>query len=105
MYIEQFNQNTHNVNRGVCDALVVPTTDLNDGDINHCVSRYVTMWQHQVPYRTFKELSEQGELLKDILQRVILPAQFEAATPSECKVIHMWIEGLKNAAAYIAINR
>ena len=32
------------------------------------------MQQHQVPEGTFRELSEQGELLKDILQRVILPA-------------------------------
>ena len=29
------------------------------------------------------ELSDQGELFKDILHRVILPAQFESATPSK----------------------
>ena len=52
------------------------------------------MWQHQVPEGTFRELSEQGELFKDMLQRVILPAQFEAATQSECKIICMWIDRL-----------
>ena len=71
------------------DALAVPTTDLNDGDINHCISGYVTMWQHQVPYGTFKKLSHQGKLFKDILQRIILPAQFEAAMASKCKFISM----------------
>ena len=87
------------------DALAVPTPNLNKGNINCCISRYVTMWQHQVPYGTFMELSKQGELFKDILQRVILPAQFKAATPSECKVICMWIEGLKNMPAYVKFDR
>ena len=59
------------------------------------------MQQHQVPYGTFKELSEQRELIKDILQRVILPAKFEAATPSKSKFICMWIDALKNAVAYV----
>ena len=63
------------------------------------------MWQHQVPYRTFRELSEQGELFKDILQRVILPAQFKAATPSECESLCMWVDGVKNAVAYVTFDR
>ena len=62
------------------------------------------MHQHQVPEGTFREQSEHGELFKDILQRVILPVQFEAATPSKCKIICMWIDGLKNAMAYVAFN-
>ena len=32
------------------------------------------MQQHQVPEGTFRELSEQAELFKDILQRVMLLA-------------------------------
>ena len=44
--------------------LTVPTTNLNEGDLQ----------QHQSPEGTFRELSKQGELFKDILQRVILPA-------------------------------
>ena len=67
--------------------------------------RYVNLWQHQAPYGTFKELSEKGELFKDILQTVILPAQFEAATPSECQIICMWIDGLQNAVAHVIFNR
>ena len=66
--------------------------------------RYVDLWQHQVPLETFKELSKQGELFKDILQRVILPAQFEVATPPECEIICMWIDGLTNAVAYVMFN-
>ena len=51
------------------------------------------------------ELSEQGELFKDILQRVILTAQFEDATPSECEIICMWIDGLKNKVTFVMFNR
>ena len=99
-----FFSSTNYMDQCMCNALVVPTTDLNEHNINQCITRYITTWQHQVPYRTFKELSKQGELFKDILQRVILPAQFEAATQPECKIICMWIEGLKNAPAYVKID-
>ena len=88
----------------MCDALVVPTSDLNKDDINHFISEYISMWQHQVPYRSFKELCEQGKVFKDILQRVILPTQFEAATSSKCEITCMWIEGLKNGVAYITLQ-
>ena len=50
------------------------------------------------------ELSQQGELLKDILQRIILLAQFKAATAYECKVLCMWIEGLKKALAFVELD-
>ena len=83
---------------------MVPTTDLNAGNINCCICRYITTRPHQVPEGTFKELSEQGELFENILQRVILQAKFEAATSSKCEILHIWIEGLKNAAAYVTID-
>ena len=86
------------------NALAVPTSNLSEDDINHCISEYVTKQQYQVRYGTFKELWKQGKLVKDILQRVILPAQFETATSSECEIICMWIEGLKHTMAYITIN-
>ena len=86
------------------NALAVPTTDLSEHNINQCIAKYVTKGQHQVPYRTFKELPQQGELFQDILQRIIFPAQFEAATASKCKVIHMWIEGLKKALANVKLD-
>ena len=86
------------------NALVAPTSNLNEDDINHCISEYITQQQYKVPYATFKELCKQGKLLKDILQRVILPAQFKGATSSKCEIVCMWIEGLKNTAAYITID-
>ena len=95
---------TCNVNSGVCDALAVPTTDLSECDINQCIGEYVTKWQCQVSYRTFKELSQKGELFKDILQRIILPARFKAATASKCEVIHMWIKGLRKAPAFAKLD-
>ena len=64
----------HNVDQDVCNGLAVPTTNLSKCDINGCIGEYVTKQQHQVPHKTFKELSPQGELFKDILQRIILPA-------------------------------
>ena len=83
---------------------MVPTTDLSEHNINGCIGEYVTNWQCQVPHETFKELSQQGELFKDILQIIILPAQFKAATASECKFICMWIEGLRTALAFVKLD-
>ena len=88
----------------LCDALAVPTTNLNECNINQCIGEYVTKWQHQVPYGTFKELSRQGELFKHTLQRIILLASFDVAMASKCKVICMWIEGLKKALAYAKLD-
>ena len=65
---------THDVDQGVCDALVTPTTNLNDGILNFCICRYIKLWQHQVLDETSMEWSEQGELFNDILHRVILTA-------------------------------
>ena len=66
--------NTCDIDQGIHDALVEPTTDLSDGNLNFCIRRYIKPWQHQVPHETIRELSEQGQLFKDILQRVLLPA-------------------------------
>ena len=51
--------NTCDINRGMRDALVVPTTDLNEHNINHCLSKYVSKLQYQVPYGAIKELCKQ----------------------------------------------
>ena len=61
--------NTCNVNQGIHDALVAPTTDLNDGNLNFCVCRYTELWWYQVPDETSMELSQtrrsvQGHLAK-----------------------------------------
>ena len=85
-------------------CLSSPKTNLSNGDINCCICRYVKLQQHQVPLETFRELSKQGELFKDILPRVILSGQFEAATSPECKIICMWIDGLKNTVAYVMFD-
>ena len=84
---------------------MVPTTYLNDGNLNFCVHTYIKLQLHQVPHETIRELSKQGKLFKDILQRVILPAQFEDARPSGCKIICMWIDGLKNTVTYVMFDR
>ena len=88
----------------MCDTLVVPTTILSDADLNHCIAVYISLQQHQVPHETFKELSKQGKLLKDLLQRIILTARFEDATPPESKIIHMLIAGLNNAVTYVMFD-
>ena len=83
---------------------MAPTTDLSDANLNHCVCRYIDLQQHGVLHETSTELSKQGELFKDILQRVILTAPFEDAVPSKCKIIHMWIDGLKNKVTYVMFD-
>ena len=69
------------------DTLVVPITVVNDADINHCEAIYVGQQQHLVPHETWKELYQQGRVLRDVLQRIIFPARFEDATPPKYKVI------------------
>ena len=51
-----------------------PLSPTCNADLNWCIAIYISLWQHQVPHETFRELSEQGELFKDILQRIILTA-------------------------------
>ena len=84
---------------------MAPTTDPSNGNLSLCVCRYIELRWQQVLDETSMELSEQGELFKDIRQRVILTAQFEDATPSKCKIICMWIDGLKNKVFWVMFNR
>ena len=87
------------------DRLVVPTTGMSDTNLNHCKAIYINMQQDQVPHETFRELSEQGKVFKDILQRIILTARFEDTTPPKCKILCMWIDGLNKAVTYVAFDR
>ena len=64
----------------------------------------MSQWRHQVPHVTWRELIEQGEVFKDIMQRIIFPARFEDATPSECDVICFWYEGTMRTLTYVTFN-
>ena len=73
MYVGQFDQ----IHVTLIEAYAMPLwypqpismiTTLIVADAN------IELWQHQVPHETIRELSDQGELFKDILHRVILPA-------------------------------
>ena len=44
-------------------------------------------------------------MFKDILQRIILTARFEDATPPECKIICLWIDRLNKAVTYVMFDR
>ena len=83
---------------------MAPTTYRNDGDLNFCIHRYIKLRQYQVPDETSMELSERGELFKDILQRVILTAQFKDSTPSKSKIICMWIDGLHDEVTWVTFD-
>ena len=80
-------QITRDFDQGVHDTLVVPITVVSNADINHCEAIYVGQQQHLVPHETWKELDQQGRVLRDVLQRIIFPARFEDATPPKYKVI------------------
>ena len=60
--------------------------------------------QHQVPHATWRELTEQGEVFMDILQRIIFSARFEDAMPSQCEVIYMWYEGINRTLTYVTFD-
>ena len=96
---------TCDVDQGVHNTLVVPITVISDANLNHCKAIYIGLEQHSVPHETFRELSEQGKVFNDILQRIILEARFEDATQPKCKIICMWYEGLTKAATYVAFSR
>ena len=96
--------NTHDVNQGMHEILVVPITIMSDADMNHCEAIYLGQWQHQDPHETWKELFQQGKVFKDILQRIIFPARFEDAMPPECKGICMWYDGLNKAENYVTFK-
>ena len=89
----------------MCNTLVVPITVISDVILNHCKAILLGQWQHHIQHETLKELCKQGKVLKDILQRIILTARFEDATPPECKVICMWYEGFSKVATYVTFNR
>ena len=57
---QSVQSNTCDIDQGIHNALVVPTTNLSNGDINCCICRYVKLWQYRVPLETFKELSEES---------------------------------------------
>ena len=84
---------------------MAPTTVISDADLNHCVRRYIDLQWHQVPHETSKELSKQGELFNNILQRVILTAQFKDSTPFKCKIICIRIDRLNNEVTYVMFDR
>ena len=86
------------------NSLVVPITVISDTDLNCSETIYMGQWQHQVPHETFKELSKQGKVFKDILQRIILTARFEDATPPKCEIICMWYEGLNKTPTYVTFD-
>ena len=67
-------------------------------------THWMSQWRHQVPHATWRELIEQGEVFKDIMQRIIFPARFEDATPSECEVVCLWYEGTMRALTYVTFN-
>ena len=41
----------------------------------------------------------------EILQRIILTAKFEDATPPEGDIIHMWYDGLNKVIMYVTFDR
>ena len=76
----------------MCNTLKVPITVMSDTDIAHCETHWMGQQRHWVPYATWRELIEQGEVFKDRMQRIAFPARFEDALPSECEVVCMWYE-------------
>ena len=88
---------TCDINQGMYDALTVPITIVSEADIARCKTCWMGQKSHLVPHTTWRELIEQGDAFKDIMQRIIFTARFEDAMPSECEVILMWYEETKKS--------
>ena len=77
----------------MCDALKVPITVVSNADFTSCATCWTGQQKHKAPYATWRELTEEGKVFKDILQRIIFPARFEDAMPPKCEIICIWHEG------------
>ena len=65
------------------NALQVLITDISDTDIADWGNHWMTQWSSQVPLAIWRELIQQGEVLRDIMQWIILLARFEDVMPDE----------------------
>ena len=93
-----------NIDQGMCDALKVPITIVSNADIAYSTTHWTGQWQYRVSYATWRELTEEGKVFKDILQRIKFPARFEEAMPPKCEIICMWYEGTKRTLTYVIFN-
>ena len=88
----------------MCNLLRVPITVISDADITHCKTLWMGQQQHRAPHVIWREVTEQGEAFTEILQRIIFPARFEDAMPSNCEVIHMWYDVINRALTYVMFD-
>ena len=95
----------HNIDQGVHDALKVPITIISDTDIAYCTAHWMGQQKYKVPHATCRELTEEGKMFKDTLQRIIFTARFEVAMPPKCEQVlkhfHPVIVGLHYQTALL----
>ena len=94
----------HNIDQGVHDALKVPITIISDADIAYYTAHWMGQQKYKVPHATCRELTEEGKMFKDTLQRIIFTARFEEAMPPKCKLICIWYEGTKRTLTYVIFD-
>ena len=93
-----------NVNQGVCHALEVPITIVNEAHIDSCITCWMGEQKDKPQYGTWRGLTDEAKVFKDILQRIIFPVRFEDAMPDEYKIICMWYEGTKRTDTYVIFD-
>ena len=81
------------------DILKVTITAISNADIAYCG----TLWMG-LPNVILRDLTEQGEVFMEILQRIIFPARLEEAMPSKCEVICMWYDRINRAPTYVTFD-
>ena len=67
----------HDVDQGMHNALKVPITIVNNAHINSCTTHWTGEQKYKPQYATWRGLTEEAKVFKDILQRIIFPARFE----------------------------
>ena len=72
--------------------------------IDSCATHWMGKQKYKPRYATWRGLTEEVKVFKDILQRIIFPARFEDAMPAECEIICMWYEGTKRTDPYIIFD-
>ena len=94
--------NVHNIDQGMHNALKVPITIISNAHIDSCATCWMGEQKYKPQYATWRGLTEEAKVFKDILQRVIFTARFEDAMTGECEIICMWYEGTKRTETYVS---
>ena len=86
------------------NTLKVPITVIDNAHVDSCATHYIGKCKYKLQYATWRGLTEEMKVFKDIQQRIIFPDRFEDAMPAEWEIICMWYKGTKRTDTYVIFD-